>query len=52
MSDTSNAYRTVVVATVGSESSLRAVARAGSLAGACAATRRSECDVLVAHTPD
>ena len=33
-----SAYRTVVVGTDGSESSLRAVARAGALAGACGAT--------------
>ena len=32
-----SAYRTVVVGTDGSESSLRAVARAGALAGACGA---------------
>ena len=32
-----SAYRTVVVGTDGSESSLRAVRRAGALAGACAA---------------
>ena len=31
-------YRTVVVGTDGSESSLRAVSRAGALAGACGAT--------------
>jgi nucleotide-binding universal stress UspA family protein len=33
-----SAYRTVVVGTDGSASSLRAVARAGALAGACGAT--------------
>ncbi len=33
-----SAYRTVVVGTDGSESSLRAVARAGALAGACGAS--------------
>jgi len=33
-----SAYRTVVVGTDGSESSLRAVARAGALAGGCGAT--------------
>jgi nucleotide-binding universal stress UspA family protein len=32
-----SAYRTVVVGTDGSESSLRAVRRAGALAGACGA---------------
>jgi len=51
-------FRTVVVGTDGSESSLRAVVRAGAIAGACRllgsmpadATRRSEVDVLVLHT--
>jgi len=38
VSGTANCYQTVVVGTDGSESSLRAVARAGSLAGACGAT--------------
>ena len=38
MNDSANGHRTVVVGTDGSESSLRAVARAGSLAGACDAT--------------
>ncbi len=54
-----SAYRTVVVGTDGSESSLRAVARAGALAGITGrllgsvpadATRRSTVDVLVVHT--
>jgi len=47
VSDTSNAYRTVVVGTDGSDSSLRAVARAGALAGACSATLVIAC----AHLP-
>ncbi|MFC4694671.1 MULTISPECIES: universal stress protein [Geodermatophilus] len=42
-----SAYRTVVVGTDGSESSLRAVARAGALAGACGATLVVAC----AHLP-
>ncbi|MGY1829964.1 universal stress protein [Geodermatophilus sp. SYSU D01180] len=42
-----SAYRTVVVGTDGSESSLRAVARAGGLAGACGATLV----VVCAHLP-
>ncbi|MDP9392269.1 MAG: universal stress protein, partial [Actinomycetota bacterium] len=33
MNETGSAYQTVVVGTDGSESSLRAVARAGALAG-------------------
>jgi nucleotide-binding universal stress UspA family protein len=52
-----NAYRTVVVSTDGSESSLWAVVGAGPIAGASGAgshpadaTRRSTCDVLVVHT--
>ena len=59
-----SAYRTVVVGTDGSESSLRAVARVvargGALAGACDArllgsvpadaTGRASVDVLVVHT--
>ena len=48
MSETANAYRTVVVGTDGSESSLRAVARAGALAGACGATLVIAC----AYLPD
>ncbi len=59
MSESPSAYRTVVVGTDGSESSLRAVSRAGAIAGAtgvqgspvpAAVTRRSTCDVLVVHT--
>jgi nucleotide-binding universal stress UspA family protein len=38
VSENADAYRTVVVGTDGSESSLRAVARAGALAGTCGAT--------------
>jgi nucleotide-binding universal stress UspA family protein len=38
VSDTSSVYRTVVVGTDGSDSSLRAVERAGVLAGSCGAT--------------
>jgi nucleotide-binding universal stress UspA family protein len=39
-------YRTIVVGTDGSESSLRAVARAGALAGACDATLVVACAYL------
>jgi nucleotide-binding universal stress UspA family protein len=39
-------YRTVVVGTDGSESSLRAVSRAGALAGACGATLVIACAYL------
>jgi nucleotide-binding universal stress UspA family protein len=46
VSDSANAYRTVVVGTDGSESSLRAVARAGALAGACGATLVIACAYL------
>lgn len=46
MSDT---YRTVVVGTDGSESSLRAVPRAGVLAGACGATLVVACAYLPAE---
>ena len=62
------AYRTVVVGTDGSEPSLRAVTRAGALAGARGATLviacaylpadpddrdvRGAADVLVVHTTD
>ena len=49
MSDT---YRTVVVGTDGSESSLRAVARAGALAGACGATLVIACAYLPAEADD
>jgi nucleotide-binding universal stress UspA family protein len=41
-----SAYRTVVVGTDGSESSLRAVARAGTLAGACGARLVVTCAYL------
>jgi nucleotide-binding universal stress UspA family protein len=44
-----SAYRTVVVGTDGSESSLRAVARAGALAGACGATLVIACAYLPAE---
>jgi nucleotide-binding universal stress UspA family protein len=50
VSETANAYRTVVVGTDGSESSLRAVARAGSLAGACGATLVIACAYLPSET--
>ncbi len=49
VTESSNAHRTVVVGTDGSESSLRAVARAGS---PTVATRRSQCGVVVVHTSD
>ena len=49
MTESSNAHRTVVVGTDGSESWLRAVARAESPAGA---TRRSRRDVVVVRTSD
>ena len=52
MSETSNAYRTVVVGTDGSESSLRAVARAGALAGACDATLVIACAYLPTEADD
>jgi nucleotide-binding universal stress UspA family protein len=45
-------YRTVVVGTDGSESSLRAVARAGALAGACGATLVVACAYLPADADD
>ena len=45
-------YRTVVVGTDGSESSLRAVARAGALAGACGATLVVDCAYLPAESDD
>jgi nucleotide-binding universal stress UspA family protein len=47
-----SAYRTVVVGTDGSESSLRAVARAGALAGACGATLVIACAFLPTETDD
>jgi nucleotide-binding universal stress UspA family protein len=46
------AYRTVVVGTDGSESSLRAVARAGALAGACGATLVVACAYLPTEADD
>lgn len=52
MSETANAYRTVVVGTDGSESSLRAVARAGALAGACGATLVIACAYLPTEADD
>ena len=45
-------YRTVVVGTDGSESSLRAVARAGALAGACGATLVIACAYLPTEADD
>jgi nucleotide-binding universal stress UspA family protein len=45
-------YRTVVVGTDGSESSLRAVGRAGALAGACDATLVVACAYLPADADD
>jgi nucleotide-binding universal stress UspA family protein len=45
-------YRTVVVGTDGSESSLRAVARAGALAGACGATLVIACAYLPTETDE
>jgi nucleotide-binding universal stress UspA family protein len=47
-----SAYRTVVVGTDGSESSLRAVARAGALAGACGATLVIACAYLPTEGDD
>jgi len=47
-----SAYRTVVVGTDGSESSLRAVARAGALAGACGATLVIACAYLPTEADD
>jgi nucleotide-binding universal stress UspA family protein len=52
VTETSNAYRTVVVGTDGSESSLRAVARAGVLAGACDATLVIACAYLPTEADD
>ncbi len=58
MTETSQAYRTVVVGTDDSESSLRAVAGLAGIKGRLLgsvpadATRRSACDVLVVHTTD
>jgi nucleotide-binding universal stress UspA family protein len=45
-------YRTVVVGTDGSESSLRAVVRAGALAGACDATLVVACAYLPTEADD
>jgi nucleotide-binding universal stress UspA family protein len=45
-------YRTIVVGTDGSESSLRAVARAGALAGACDATLVVACAYLPTEDDD
>ena len=47
-----SAYRTVVVGTDGSESSLRAVSRAGALAGACGATLVIACAYLPPESDD
>ncbi|MCU1604038.1 MAG: putative universal stress protein [Modestobacter sp.] len=47
-----SAYRTVVVGTDGSESSLRAVARAGALAGACGARLVIVCAYLPTEADD
>ncbi|MBB3085967.1 universal stress protein [Geodermatophilus sabuli] len=47
-----SAYRTVVVGTDGSESSLRAVRRAGALAGACAARLVIVCAYLPPRADD
>jgi len=52
VSDTANTYRTVVVGTDGSESSLRAVARAGALAGASGATLVIACAYLPPDADD
>jgi nucleotide-binding universal stress UspA family protein len=52
VSETANTYRTVVVGTDGSESSLRAVARAGALAGACSATLVIACAYLPTEADD
>ena len=50
--ETGSVYRTVVVGTDGSESSLRAVARAGALAGACGATLVIACAYLPTEDDD
>ncbi|WP_241038263.1 universal stress protein [Blastococcus litoris] len=52
MSESSSAYRTIVVGTDGSESSLRAVARAGAVAGAAGATLVIACAYLPTETDD
>jgi nucleotide-binding universal stress UspA family protein len=52
VSESASAYRTVVVGTDGSESSLRAVARAGALAGASGATLVVVCAYLPTEQDD
>jgi nucleotide-binding universal stress UspA family protein len=52
VSETESVYRTVVVGTDGSESSLRAVTRAGALAGACGATLVIACAYLPTDDDD
>jgi nucleotide-binding universal stress UspA family protein len=52
VSESANTYRTVVVGTDGSESSLRAVARAGAIAGACGATLVIACAFLPVEDDD
>jgi nucleotide-binding universal stress UspA family protein len=52
VSETSSAYRTIVVGTDGSESSLRAVARAGAVAGAAGATLVIACAYLPTEADD
>jgi nucleotide-binding universal stress UspA family protein len=52
VSETASAYQTVVVGTDGSESSLRAVARAGALAGVSGATLVIACAYLPTEDDD
>jgi nucleotide-binding universal stress UspA family protein len=52
VSETGNVYRTVVVGTDGSDSSLRAVARAGALSGACGGTLVIACAYLPTEADD
>jgi len=52
VSESTHAYRTVVVGTDGSESSLRAVARAGAVAGAAGATLVIACAYLPLEDDD
>jgi nucleotide-binding universal stress UspA family protein len=52
VSDTSSVYRTVVVGTDGSDSSLRAVERAGVLAGSCDAALVVACAYLPTEADD
>jgi nucleotide-binding universal stress UspA family protein len=52
VSEPSNPYRTVVVGTDGSQSSVRAVGRAGAVAGACGATLVVACACLPTETDD